>query len=67
MWLEQWWSPEEIARRLRIEFPDDETMHVSHETIYSPSSSKAAVSCAESSLAAQPGHPPPGKGCRMVC
>jgi IS30 family transposase len=34
MWLEQWWSPEEIARRLRIEFPDDETMHVSHETIY---------------------------------
>jgi IS30 family transposase len=34
VWLEQWWSPEEIARRLRIEFPDDETMHVSHETIY---------------------------------
>ena len=33
-WLEQWWSPEEISRRLRIEFPDDETMHVSHETIY---------------------------------
>ena len=34
VWLEQWWSPEEISRRLRIEFPDDETMHVSHETIY---------------------------------
>jgi IS30 family transposase len=34
IWLEQWWSPEEIARRLRIEFPDDEAMHVSHETIY---------------------------------
>jgi transposase, IS30 family len=33
-WLEQWWSPEEIARRLRIEFPDDATMRVSHETIY---------------------------------
>ena len=34
VWLEQLWSPEEISRRLRIEFPDDETMHVSHETIY---------------------------------
>jgi IS30 family transposase len=33
-WLEQWWSPEEIARRLRIEFPDDPMMRVSHETIY---------------------------------
>lgn len=22
-WLEEWWSPEEIARRLRLEFPDD--------------------------------------------
>jgi IS30 family transposase len=33
-WLEQWWSPEQIARRLRIEFPDDPMMRVSHETIY---------------------------------
>jgi IS30 family transposase len=33
-WLEQWWSPEEIAKRLRIEFPDDPMMWVSHETIY---------------------------------
>jgi IS30 family transposase len=33
-WLEAWWSPEEIARRLRIEFPDDPMMWVSHETIY---------------------------------
>ncbi len=33
-WLEQWWSPEEIARRLRMEFPDDPMMWVSHETIY---------------------------------
>jgi IS30 family transposase len=33
-WLEQWWSPEEIARRLQIEFPDDPMMRVSHETIY---------------------------------
>jgi transposase, IS30 family len=33
-WLEQWWSPEEIANRLPIEFPDDPMMRVSHETIY---------------------------------
>ena len=32
--LEQLWSPEEIARRLRLEFPDDPEMRVSHETIY---------------------------------
>jgi IS30 family transposase len=33
-WLTQWWSPEEISQRLRIEFPDDPIMRVSHETIY---------------------------------
>lgn len=32
--LERLWSPEQIARRLREEFPEDETMRVSHETIY---------------------------------
>jgi len=32
--LEQWWSPEQIARRLRVEHPDDPMMWVSHETIY---------------------------------
>ena len=33
-WLEELWSPDEIARRLRLDFPDDPMMHVSHETIY---------------------------------
>lgn len=32
--LEQLWSPQEIARRLRLEYPDDPEMRVSHETIY---------------------------------
>ena len=32
-WLEEWWSPGQIARRLRLEFPHDEAMRVSHETI----------------------------------
>jgi IS30 family transposase len=33
-WLHEWWSPVQISRRLRIEFPGDPMMHVSHETIY---------------------------------
>jgi IS30 family transposase len=33
-WLREWWSPVQISRRLRIEFPGDPMMHVSHETIY---------------------------------
>ncbi len=33
-WLKKWWSPEEISMRLRLEFPDDPMMQVSHETIY---------------------------------
>jgi IS30 family transposase len=32
--LEAWWSPEQIARRLRDDFGDDASMTLSHETIY---------------------------------
>jgi IS30 family transposase len=28
------WSPEQIARRLAVDFPDDTTMRISHEAIY---------------------------------
>ena len=29
------WSPEQISEKLKREHPDDPSMHVSHETIYS--------------------------------
>lgn len=28
------WSPEQISHRLRIDFPDDQSMRISHEAIY---------------------------------
>ena len=47
-WLDDWWSPQQISRRLRIEFPGDPLMWVSHETIYQALSCKAAGNCAVS-------------------
>jgi IS30 family transposase len=32
--LREQWSPEEIAKRLPSEYPDDTTMRISHESIY---------------------------------
>jgi IS30 family transposase len=32
--LERRWSPQQIARRLPLEYPDDAGMRISHETIY---------------------------------
>jgi hypothetical protein len=28
------WSPQQISQRLRLDFPDDESMRISHEAIY---------------------------------
>jgi IS30 family transposase len=33
-YLTQWYSPEQVSGYLRLEFPDDPMMRVSHETIY---------------------------------
>jgi IS30 family transposase len=30
----QGWSPQQISQRLRVDFPDDEAMRISHEAIY---------------------------------
>ena len=32
--LRQKWSPEQVSKRLELEYPDDPEMRVSHETIY---------------------------------
>jgi IS30 family transposase len=32
--LERRWSPQQISGWLKLQYPDDESMHVSHETIY---------------------------------
>ena len=39
-------SPEQIAGRLLVLFPDEEEMRISHETIYRPSTSARAAGCA---------------------
>lgn len=33
--LKEYWSPEQIAKKLKFMYPSDMSMHVSHETIYS--------------------------------
>jgi IS30 family transposase len=47
-WLTDRWSPVQISRRLRIEFPGDPMMQVSHETIDQALYVQAAVSHAAS-------------------
>jgi IS30 family transposase len=33
-WLRCKWSPEQIVERLKLEYPEDKSMRISHETIY---------------------------------
>ena len=40
------WSPEQIARRLRIDHPEDPAMRISHEAIYRLFTSRGAEHCA---------------------
>jgi hypothetical protein len=39
------WSPEQIANRLPIDFPDDESMRISYEAIYRRSTFRAGERC----------------------
>jgi transposase, IS30 family len=69
-WLAAWWSPQEISRRLRIEFPDDPMMQVSHETIYQSlfvqgrgELRRELARCLRTGRAKRRGHhPPDGRG-----
>ena len=42
------WSPEQIARRLQVDFPDDTTMRISHEAIYQALFVQVGECCAAS-------------------
>lgn len=43
------WSPEQISRRLRIDFPLDESMRISHEAIYQALYSRCVAPCGANS------------------
>jgi len=39
----QGWSPEQISNRLKVDFPEDESMRISHEAIYRRFTSRLAA------------------------
>jgi IS30 family transposase len=68
--LAQWWSPQQVAARLRAEHPGDPMMQVSHETIYQSlyvqgrgELRRELARCLRSGRAARrPRHPAGGRG-----
>src|SRR5512147_285407 len=60
------WSPEQIAKRLPVDFPDDASMRVSHEAIYQAlyvqgrgALRRELTACLRTGRAARPGGPHP--------
>ena len=47
-------SPEQICNRLRLDFPGDDSMRISHEAIYQALYIKGVVGCAGSVGAREP-------------
>ena len=46
--LQHRWSPQQIAGWLKLTYPDDPEMHVSHESIYRTLFVQSRVRCARS-------------------
>ncbi len=60
------WSPEQIAQRLPLDFPDDETMRISHEAIYQSIyvQGRGALRCELAACLRSPGALCGSYGCR---
>ena len=58
------WSPEQIARRLPVDFADDATMRISHEAIYQALFVQGSRRVAPRRLTASPAHRARACGCR---
>jgi IS30 family transposase len=61
------WSPEQISARLEVDFPEDDTMRISHEAIYSLLYVQGAGRCGAScppacGRAERSGSPEPASG-----